>query len=577
MEITPDILDLDEEALNKYLELNEEALSQYFTPEEKKEHVRCQEIEAEADQKLGSYELTHRCEFFKPWKWQRTIIEQILKCNILIVPAPNKIGKTILLINLANGFALGYYPWTKSRYEKPGYIKVNGSWYQPSPIKKPPVRIRITGEDWKSHIGETIIYEFERYAIKGTYVTKNNHEGVVCLITYANGSTIELMTYGSKIDLFESWTGDVWLPDEPSPAPVFQGMARGLSRPGCKIIMLISPLKAPWILNELIEPANKRYDTIVIDGLTFLDNESLVANDTALLRKGGALEGDIDEHFRMLLDYENKSKGEHVGLINAHLRKILDEYLFVEIVTNLEGLKRVNDTDEESRDARFKGIFKHLVGRVFKTYKDFYHPHGHLVKPFKIDTDWPVICEIDWHHSIPPFLGFYAWNKEGIIYVIKEIFITMTGEQVAQEIIRQKISNAWRLKKVYCDPLAKGNDKITNNTSQMSEDTFTTIKRILNKEGITIDTTGWEKTNKWTGHDRIKDRLSTSSGVPRIFIFDNCVEHRRAFKQLVYVDGVPSDEDDHPVETTYRAVLTKTKYLDPQIFKQKSKPDKGVI
>ena len=66
MEITPDILDLDEEALNKYLELNEEALSQYFTPEEKKEHVRCQEIEAEADQKLGSYELTHPSEFFKP-------------------------------------------------------------------------------------------------------------------------------------------------------------------------------------------------------------------------------------------------------------------------------------------------------------------------------------------------------------------------------------------------------------------------------------------------------------------------------------------------------------------------------
>lgn len=342
--------------------------------------------------------------------------------------------------------------------------------------------------------------------------------------------------------------------------------------------MFMTPLKEAWVLNELIEPEHKRYDVTVIDGLTFLDNENLVAEDTALLQRGGALAGDIDEYFRLLLDYDNRSKGEHVGLINAHLKKILDEYLFVEIVMKLQGLKRINDTEEENRDSRFKGIFKHLIGRIFKTYKDFYHPQGHLVKPFKIDTDWPVICEIDWHHSIPPFLGFYAWDKENRIFIIKEIFLQMTGEQVAHEIIRQKKINGWRLGKVYSDPLAKGDNKLHNNFDPTTEDTFSRMKKVLNKEGILIETTGLEKTQKWTGIDRIRDRLSTSSGVARLFVFDDCTYHRKAFKQWCYVNEQPSDEDDHPMETTYRAVLSKTKYTDPNLFKNyKSKPDRGVI
>ena len=550
-----------------------------LTPAEQKELEQLKRKQLALLELQNSYEKTHLCEYLKPWKWQRRALSEIPNCNILIIPAPNKIGKTVLLVNIANAIALGYCPWTKSQFEKPGYIKVNGAWYAPSPFhKKPPVRIRITGEDWISHIGATIAYEFERWAIAGSYQPRKQNDGVACMYTYPNGSTIQLMTYGSAIDVYESWTGDLWIPDEPPPAQIFEATARGLSTTHGKIFMFFSPLKEPWILNELIEPENKRYDVVVIDGLTFLDNENLVANDTGLLERGGALAGDIDEYFRLLLDYENLSKGEHVARINKHLKKVVDEYSFIEIVQKLEGLKRVNDTDEDNRDARFKGIFKHLIGRVYKQYKDFYFPNGHLMKPFKIDTDWPVICEIDWHHSIPPFLGFYAWDRENVIYVIKEIFVQMTGEQVAHEIIRQKKSNTWRLNKVYCDPLAKGNDALSNNTTQMTEDTFTTMQRILNKEGILIDTTGKEKTQKWTGIDRVKDRLSTSNGIPRIRVFDDCLQHRKLFKQWVYVDGMPSDEDDHPMEITYRAVLTTTKWTDPNKYKNyKSKPDKGVI
>ena len=118
------------------------------------------------------------------------------------------------------------------------------------------------------------IHEFEKWAIRGTYETKKNSEGVVCMITYRNGSTIQLLTYNSKIDVFESWTGDVWIPDEPPPHDIFEATARGLHVNRGKIFLFMTPLKEPWILNELIEPEHERFDVVVMDGLTFLDNEA---------------------------------------------------------------------------------------------------------------------------------------------------------------------------------------------------------------------------------------------------------------------------------------------------------------
>lgn len=531
-------------------------------------------------QKEARYKETHLCEYFKVWKWQTKALDLVRKFNVVIVPAPNKVGKSALLCNLINSWALGYEPWTRSQFKKDGYIEINKCWYRPSSLgKNPPVKIRLTGEDWTSHIGQTIVPEFEKWAIRDSYDKRmNNHPPVPCFYTYKNGSTIELMTHGSELDKFESWIGDAWCPDEPPPQKVYEAMARGLFLRKGKIVMFVTPLKESWILNELIEPDNKRYDVGVLDGLTFLYNEELYNHDKTLLSKANCLEGDIDKYFELLLDYENKSKGEHVNRINDHIKRVIDDDYFVETITKLMGLRFVNEVNEENRDARFKGIFKHLIGRIYKSYKDFYHPSGHLLKPFKIDTDWPVICEIDWHHVKPPFIGFYAIDKHNRMYVIQELFVHMTGERVAHEIIRRKKANGWRLNKVFTDPLAKGNNKLANNTAPISEDSYTIMKRILNKEGILIETTGSEKANKWTGIDRVQEKLSPSGGIPELFVFDSCMMHRKAFSQWVYDDnGMPSDVDDHPMETLYRAVLSGVKYTDPKIYKIQSKPDKSVV
>ena len=133
-------------------------------------------------------------------------------------------------------------------------IKINSFWYAPAPFhKKPPIRIRITGENWKAHIQAAIVYEFNKWSIKDTYKSDIEINEKNDTIKYHNGSTIQFMTYNAAIDSYESWLGDLWCPDEPPPLEIFEATARGLHVTGGKIFMFMTPLKEPWILNELIE------------------------------------------------------------------------------------------------------------------------------------------------------------------------------------------------------------------------------------------------------------------------------------------------------------------------------------
>lgn len=524
------------------------------------------------------YRSAHGCEYFRPWKWQRRAIEELRKTNILIVPAPNDIGKTALMANIILSWVYGYEPWTKARDKvSDDYMQADRFWYRKSSLGiDVPVRLRVTGEDWTHHIGETITKELDKWAIVGSFETrKNSNPPVVCLYLFKNGSTIELMTHSQKIDLFESWKGHGWAPDEPPPEDVFESMSRGITGRNGKVIMFMTPLKESWVLNNLIEPENKRYDVGVIDELTFLDNEELYNFDRQLLLKNGCLEGDIDKYFELLLAYEDKSKADHVRSINDHIKNVIIDYRFIDVVGNLRGLKKINDTSEENRESRFKGVFKSLVGRIYKNYKDFYYPNGHLMKPFKIPLNWVVICQVDFHFAEKMVVNFYAFDEMNRLYVIYEIFERLSAKDIAHEMVRMKKSNSWRLERAFIDPLSKGDDKSLVNRLGDVESSYTILKKLINPQGILLDT---GSKDKHSGVDNIRERLCPANGIPTVFVFDNCIHHRRQFKQWGYTkDGTWSDVDDHCMETVGRATLCGVRYTDPSDDKYESKPDRGII
>jgi len=331
-----------------------------------------------------------------------------------------------------------------------------------------------------------------------------------------------------------------------------------------------------WILNTLIEPEVPRNDVGVLDGLTFLDNEEKYLFDKNLLENKGVLPGDVDKYFQLLLDFENKSKPEHLRIINEHLKHVLNDFCFSDVVIQLKGLRFVNDVDEDNREARFKGKFKHLSGRIFKDYKDFYYPNGHLVKRFKIYFDWPVVCEIDFHKSEKMVMGFYAFDKMNRMYVIREVFDRLSANDMAYIIVNYKKAENLRMNRVFIDPLAKGDEKELKNRFGNLESTFTLLKRALNPHGILLDSA---RKDKWGANARIREMLLPKEQIPGLFVFDDCRLHRTQFKQWSYTKtGEWSDEDDHFMEAMGRAAICGVKYtLVDDNKKYVFKPEKGIV
>ena len=269
------------------------------------------------------YRSTRQCEFIRWYKWQKKVLKKIKDYNIILVVGPNKLGKSATIANVAISWALGYEPWTRSAEEKEGYIKADGQWYKPSSLgKEPPVRIRITGNDWRSHINETIIPEFVKWMPKDLYETRSDN-GMVCKVIWNNGSTFEFLSHAENPSVFESWIGDGWIPDEPPNKEIFDAMGRGLFLNHGKVLMFTTLLTQPWIVDTLIEPEEPRDDVFVLDGLTFLDNDDLKEYDTKLLMDVGLTEKQVEQYFKLILDFEDKTKPQHIRSVNDYLKECL--------------------------------------------------------------------------------------------------------------------------------------------------------------------------------------------------------------------------------------------------------------
>lgn len=235
---------------------------------------------------------------------------------------------------------LGYEPWHKVSEDYPGAVRDGKEFYRPSSLGiKPPVRIRLTGEDWDSHFGTSLVPEMNKWMVMPINTNPEDIElgksvspwlksspkktkDVPRLFEFKNGSILDLMTYKQDIKLFESWKGDGWIADEPPTQEIFESTsARGLFLSQGKVLMAITPLSNPWILDELVLSGRK--DVGVMDGLTILDNEDVVHDDTAVLTGAGLPDAEIQQYLSMLIDYEGKTKAEHLRGIDTFLENAI--------------------------------------------------------------------------------------------------------------------------------------------------------------------------------------------------------------------------------------------------------------
>ena len=488
--------------------------------------------------------------FFEPYAWQNRALEVVRDKSTTAIISSNKIGKTCLGANIVASWVMGYEPW---RYDDKG-VDVGGYKYKKSSLEiDPPVDIIVTGEDWKMHIGLTLVRELRKWMPFDWYRLKKNELGVPYKWTFFNGSTITIMCYTQDDDLFESFRAQgIWM-DEPPPKSKYDAMSRGLLLDRGKILMTLTPLKEAWILDEIV--LSGRNDIGIVDQLLITANEDLYKSDCDLLE--GFSEEEIKEYFKLLL-YDND------GRVVSDRGKRADAYLQERNIdsSKLKMLKFIKDIDPSDVAPRIFGEFKSLVGRVLK---EFDH-NIHLVEPFEIPTDWPVIVMIDFHLTKPQAVSFWTVNKQDIKYCFHEIWENMTADEIADAIIRMRNQKSLNLENCFIDPLSKGDTNYIRNMAGLDcQDTFSKLEERLLDHGITLYAASKDKTS---GIKNIKEWLRGVNGLPTCYIFNDCERHKHEVMRWVFDDkGLPSKTvDDHFMENWYRYTLTGSAYEDNKII-----------
>ncbi len=518
---------------------------------------------------IKKHQDSNKVYYFRPYNWMNRAVDLIRKRNITVIPAPNKIGKTALNCCLMDSWCRGYEAWNVVDESYQGAVKdtVWGEtkWFKPSSLGvKPPVKIRISGEDWFKHFGETILPEMRKWMPPSDYDTKKNSMGFDYKWTFRkNQSTIELITYKQDVSASESWMGHAWIPDEPPPKEMYVGMSRGIFLNNGKVYIPTTPLKEAWILDELL--LSGRRDIGIIDDLTILANDDLYLDDRKLLEDLGLNKGQIQDFFDVLL-FKDKKKRIFVDDQGARAERYIEELTQPDDynkISDLKLLRFVKDAPVEEAATRFGGQFKSLVGRVAKGFDR----EKNWITPFTIPTDWPVLAMVDFHLNKPHAISYHAINRQGVKFICKEVYENMTTEEVADTIIRDKSRNAWRIERVQIDPLSKGDTGYMRNRFGTDlEDSYSIIERRLSKHGIKLEVGSKDKTS---GINNMNSEMKGVNGTPTYFIFDTCPRHYLEFMRWVFDGkGKPmkgnKDDFDDMMENFYRATLAGLKYKEPK-------------
>lgn len=518
---------------------------------------------------------------FEPYEYQQKALDMFHSGkNVVVMPCSNKVGKTAFLACLGLSWCLGYEPWNEIP-ESDFSVRVGDKFYMPSSLGiMPPVRLRVTGEDWEKHVALTLLPEFKKWAHDETYTTKKNNMSIEALWEFKNGSSFDVMTYRQPLEQFEGWLGHGWLADEPPPQEIWSAMSRGLFTLGGKVFLSMTPLSEAWVLDELV--LSNRPDVGTILDICIWDNPELYKHDKNVLVKVGFSEDGAVEWLEKQKELAKTTKrldtidniikevaGRKTVLVKNDFGKLMDMDAYDYALKSLKIHRFIKDLpSDEERLPRLFGKFKSLVGLVLKGFRDDIH----ILEPFKVPPDLPVVAMIDIHLNKPQAIGFYCFDKMDRIIAVDEVWENLSPDQIADEIIRKKKLNSWRLKKAFIDALSKGDEKFMRNRA-MVEDSFTIIQKKLAKFGITLEVASKDKDS---GIRNIDARLTGANNIPSFFICSNCERHLHEIKRWVYdKDGKPKKELDDMMENTYRATLTGVKYTPPELFTGELKYAKG--
>ena len=307
-----------------------------------------------------------------------------------LLESGNKSGKTECGIAEDIAHALGCRVWLEE--DDPDY-KI--------PIKIP--NKGLIGCETLSHSVTEKIWPVLRKLIPKTcrYKAKKNPQGVIQHLTIETdhegkkcGSEIFIRSYDQQADDFEGIDSDWVHWDEPPPKATLQAAERGKIVSNAPSWFTMTPLKEAYIYDEYsLKAANNGGE-----------------DDEIYVIRGEIWENCVDWCFKCELDIpENREMDEEYRLLRpiAKCPKCGRTMGFMPKAGIDEYLKTL---DPEERDAREKGLWKHLSGLVYKILDRDLHQYD----DFQIPRAWMKIEGIDPHDARPTCYLFAAVSPEEI-------------------------------------------------------------------------------------------------------------------------------------------------------------------
>ncbi len=215
----------------------------------------------------------------------------------VVIQGGNRSGKSNWLITQIISLLLGYEAWSGRKL----------------PFT-PPVKGRLFGEDWTHQVGQVLMPIIkETIPMDEIVSTKKNNQGIQYLWEFRNGSTLEIMTYEQDTDHVEGWSGHFVGFDEPPPRDKYIAMRRGLVDYDGIFLMSMTPLKEPWIFDEVVNSKENVLSlTVDIRENPYLSEEAIVKFEAVLTddEKESRLHGKW-QHLQGLV-YKEFDRGLHV-------------------------------------------------------------------------------------------------------------------------------------------------------------------------------------------------------------------------------------------------------------------------
>lgn len=302
--------------------------------------------------------------------------------------------------------------------------------------------------------------------------TRNNATGIKTHWELSNGSVFDILSGEQEAGVFEGWTGHVVWADEPPPRYAFTASLRGIMRHKGHIYLTLTPLTEPWVYNDLYMPWS--------DGTR----------------------RDIQVFTFDIMDNAEKNGG------------VLSEEAIASFCASLT---------MEEREARLRGKFQHLSGRVYPEFDK----NLHVVESFTVPASWPVYGGIDPHlRREHAYCQWTVHPSTGDIIVCGEIYEKYTIPELAEAIL--KLSKGKNIIRTLIDNAAETPDSLYR----------VTPRRLLEQNGVYTKLCD-KSAGIAHGIHAMKALLRPTPMAdgalrPKFFVMDHCHNHIKEFMNYVH-------------------------------------------